>query len=112
MDKFISEFKDKSSGKRLMGFGHRVYKNFDPRATLMKKMAEEISELIGENKDRALLDIALKLEKKALSDPYFIERKLYPNVDYYTGIIYKSIGFPKNMFTVMFAVSRSIGWIS
>jgi len=95
-----------------MGFGHRVYKNFDPRATIMKEMAKKISDLLGESEDRRLLDIALELEKRALSDKYFIDRKLYPNVDYYTGIIYRSIGVPKNMFTVMFAVSRSIGWIS
>ncbi len=95
-----------------MGFGHRVYKNFDPRALIVKKMAKMISEMIGHDEDRELLDIALTLEEKALKDEYFIERKLYPNVDFYTGIIYSSIGIPKNMFTVMFALARSVGWIS
>lgn len=110
IDAFIDEVKSKK--KRLMGFGHRVYKNFDPRALIAKKMAKQISDMIGQKHDRKLLDIALALEKRALSDEYFIKRKLYPNVDFYTGIIYSSIGIPKNMFTAMFAIARSVGWIT
>lgn len=109
---FITKVKNKEEGVRLMGFGHRVYKNFDPRAKLMKEMAKEISEVLGEDKERGLLDIALELERLALEDDYFKSRKLYPNVDFYTGIIYSSLGIPKNMFTVMFAVSRTVGWVS
>ena len=109
---FIRKVKNKEDGIRLMGFGHRIYKNFDPRAKLMKQMAKEISEVLGEDKERGLLDIALELERVALSDDYFISRKLYPNVDFYTGIIYSSLGIPKNMFTALFAVSRTVGWVS
>lgn len=109
---FIQRVKNKEDGIRLMGFGHRVYKNFDPRAKLMKQMATEISEVLGDHKERGLLDIALELERVALEDDYFKSRKLYPNVDFYTGIIYSSLGIPKNMFTVMFAVSRAVGWVT
>jgi len=103
--------KNKSSGFRLMGFGHRVYKNFDPRSRVMQKMCYKVLEVTGRD-TMPLLEIAVKLEEKALKDPYFIERKLYPNVDFYTGIVYKALDIPVNMFTVMFAIARSIGWIA
>jgi citrate synthase len=94
---------------RLMGFGHRVYKNFDPRATIIKKAAYDVFEVTGKN---PLLDIALALEDAALSDPYFVERKLYPNVDFYSGLIYQAMGFPVEMFTVLFAIPRTAGWLA
>jgi citrate synthase len=94
---------------RLQGFGHRVYKNYDPRATIIKKVADEVFEVTGKN---PLLDIALKLEEVALSDPYFIDRKLYPNVDFYSGLIYQAMGFPTEMFTVLFAIPRTAGWLA
>ena len=108
---FIKRAKDKNDNFRLMGFGHRVYKNYDPRAEVMKKTAHEV---LGElNKlDDPLLKVALELEKIALNDHYFIEKKLYPNVDFYSGIILKAIGFPTRMFTVLFAIGRTVGWIS
>ena len=99
----------KAGEGRLMGFGHRVYKNFDPRATLIKKTAYEVFEVTGMN---PLLDIALELEKVALSDEYFISRKLYPNVDFYSGLIYQALGFPVDMFTVLFAIPRTVGWLA
>jgi citrate synthase len=105
---FIDEVKS-GSGSRLMGFGHRVYKNFDPRATIIKKTAYDVFEVTGKN---PLLDIALKLEETALSDPYFVERKLYPNVDFYSGLIYQALGFPVAMFTVLFAIPRTVGWLA
>ena len=105
---FIEEVKS-GNGSRLMGFGHRVYKNFDPRATIIKKVAYDVFEVTGKN---PLLDIALKLEETALSDPYFIERKLYPNVDFYSGLIYQALGFPVAMFTVLFAIPRTVGWLA
>jgi len=108
--KCIAMAKDKSTCFRLVGFGHRVYKNFDPRATIMQKICHNVVSVIG--KEEPLLDLALQLEATALRDEYFIQRKLYPNVDFYTGIIYKSIGIPKNMFTVIFAMARSVGWVS
>jgi citrate synthase len=108
---FIDKVKDKSSNVRLMGFGHRVYKNYDPRAKLMQKTAYEVFDALGVADD-PLLDVARELERIALSDEYFISRKLYPNVDFYSGIILKAIGFPTSMFTVLFAVARTIGWIS
>jgi len=95
---------------RLMGFGHRVYKNFDPRALLVKESADEVLEALGVKDD--LLDIAKELEQAALADDYFRERKLYPNVDFYTGVIYKAMGFPTRMFTVLFAIGRLPGWIA
>src|SRR5262249_46883469 len=95
---------------RLMGFGHRVYKNYDPRAEIMRKTCHEVLEELG-IKD-PLLDLAMELEKVALSDPYFVEKKLYPNVDFYSGIILRAMGFPTSMFTVLFAVARTVGWIS
>ena len=103
--------KDKTSHIRLMGFGHRVYKNYDPRAKIMQKTAHEVLAELG-IKDDPLLEVARELEKAALSDPYFIERKLYPNVDFYSGIILRALGFPTSMFTVLFALARTVGWIS
>lgn len=110
VDKWILKAKDKDDSFRLMGFGHRVYKNFDPRATIIKKACDDILNELGVN-DPAL-DIAKKLEAVALSDPYFIDRGLYPNVDFYSGIIYRAIGVPTEMFTVMFAFGRLPGWIA
>jgi citrate synthase len=106
--KFIEEVKN-GTGSRLMGFGHRVYKNFDPRATIIKKTAYDVFEVTGTN---PLLDIALKLEEVALADEYFISRKLYPNVDFYSGLIYQAMGFPVAMFTVLFAIPRTVGWLA
>jgi citrate synthase len=108
--KFLEQTKDKHSGKRLMGFGHRVYKHYDPRATIIKKKCDELLAVL--KKKDPLLDIAKRLEEAALSDPFFIERKLYPNVDFYSGIIMRAIGIPLNMFTVMFAIGRMPGWIA
>ena len=99
----------KSGEERLMGFGHRVYKNFDPRAVIIKEAAHDVFAVTGKN---PLLDIALKLEEVALADPYFIDRKLYPNVDFYSGLIYQSMGFPTEMFTVLFAIPRTVGWLA
>ncbi len=109
VQKFIDLAKDKNSGFKLMGFGHRVYKNYDPRAVLIKAAADKILSKRGVD---PLLAIALRLEEAALKDPYFVDRKLYPNVDFYSGLIYRSIGFLTNMFTVMFALSRLLGWIA
>lgn len=109
-DKYLAKAKDKDDPFRLMGFGHRVYKNFDPRARIIKKAADEVLEDLGINDP--VLDIAKRLEEAALNDPYFVERKLYPNVDFYSGIIYRAIGIPTQMFTVMFALGRLPGWIS
>lgn len=109
-EEFMEKVKRKEDGVRLMGFGHRVYKNYDPRARIVKKTADEILESIGGNSE--LFDIAMRLEEKALNDDYFIERKLYPNVDFYTGLIYKAMGFPEHMFTVLFALGRLPGWIA
>lgn len=107
---FLNRAKDKNDNFRLMGFGHRVYKNYDPRATVMRKTCHEVlSEL--QIKD-PLLDLAMELERIALEDPYFVERKLYPNVDFYSGIILRAMGFPVSMFTVLFAVARTVGWIA
>ena len=99
----------KAGEGKLMGFGHRVYKNFDPRATIIKKAAYDVFEVTGKN---PLLDIALELEKVALNDEYFIKRKLYPNVDFYSGLIYQALGFPVDMFTVLFAIPRTVGWLT
>ena len=109
-DKWIAKAKDKNDSFRLMGFGHRVYKNFDPRANIIKKACDEVLEKLGINDP--VLEIAKKLENAALNDPYFIERKLYPNVDFYSGIIYRALGFPTDMFTVLFALGRLPGWIA
>jgi citrate synthase len=108
--KYVALAKDKTSDFKLMGFGHRVYKNFDPRAKIIKAAADKILAKIGVSDP--LLEIAKKLEEAALQDPYFVERKLYPNVDFYSGIIYRALGFPTNMFTVLFALGRLPGWIA
>jgi citrate synthase len=108
--KFIDDVKNKKDNRRLMGFGHRVYKNFDPRAKILKKMCDEVLQHLG-IKD-PLLDIAKSMEEVALKDDYFISKKLYPNVDFYSGIIYRALGIPTNMFTVMFALGRLPGWIA
>ncbi|GAA5158641.1 citrate synthase [Ornithinimicrobium tianjinense] len=106
---FVRRVKNKEDGVKLMGFGHRVYKNYDPRAAIVKKTAHELLAKAGDN---PLLDLAMQLEQTALEDDYFVERKLYPNVDFYTGLIYESMGFPSNMFTVLFAIGRLPGWIA
>ncbi|MBX9595651.1 MAG: citrate (Si)-synthase, partial [Roseomonas sp.] len=108
---FIEKVKDKNSGVKLMGFGHRVYKNFDPRAKIMQESCHEVLRELG-IKDEPLLDMAMALEKVALEDEYFVSRKLYPNVDFYSGIILKAMGIPTSMFTVIFAVARTVGWVS
>ncbi|MHC4816132.1 MAG: citrate synthase [Planctomycetota bacterium] len=109
-EKYVNMAKDKDDPFRLMGFGHRVYKNFDPRATILKEAADAVLEELGV--DDPLLDIAKQLEQVALEDPFFVDRKLYPNVDFYSGIIYRAMGIPVDMFTVMFALGRLPGWIS
>ena len=106
----MEEIKNKKTGKRLMGFGHRVYKNYDPRAKIIKQICDDL--LHNLHVGDPLLDIARRLEEKALNDPYFIERKLYPNVDFYSGIIMRAIGIPLEMFTVIFAIGRMPGWIA
>ena len=108
---YIAKAKDKNSGFRLMGFGHRVYKNFDPRAKVMKESADEVLDLLGVH-NNPLLQVAKELERIALEDEYFISKKLYPNVDFYSGIILEAMGFPTSMFTPIFAISRTVGWIS
>ena len=110
VDRFVARVKDKEPGVKLMGFGHPVYRNYDPRATIIKQAAHDVLERMGVNDP--LLDIALRLEAVALADDYFISRKLYPNVDFYTGLIYKAMGFPTKMFTVLFALGRLPGWIA
>ena len=110
VDTFVRKVKNKEDGVKLMGFGHRVYKNYDPRAAIVKDTAHKILNKGGANDE--LLEIALKLEQTALEDDYFVERRLYPNVDFYTGLIYKSMGFPTRMFTVLFALGRLPGWIA
>jgi citrate synthase len=111
IDKFLSRVKDKHDSVRLMGFGHRVYKNFDPRARIIRGMCYRVLEKLG-RKDNPLFDLALKLEEIALKDDYFVSRKLYPNVDFYSGIIYSALGIPRSMFTVMFAIARTAGWVA
>ncbi len=110
VSKAVARAKDKESGFRLMGFGHRVYKNFDPRAKILRDMCHQVLGELGV--DDPLLNVAMKLEEVALNDEYFIERKLYPNVDFYSGIIYKALNIPSNMFTVMFSIARTAGWIA
>jgi citrate synthase len=110
VDEFVAKVKDRHEGVRLMGFGHRVYKNYDPRAKIIKATADEILDKLGTNDH--LLDLAKQLEERALSDDYFISRRLYPNVDFYTGLIYRAMGFPTKMFTVLFALGRLPGWIA
>jgi citrate synthase len=109
--KYLAMAKDKSSHFRLMGFGHRVYKNFDPRAKIIREMCHKVLAALGRS-DNPLLELALRLEEIALKDEYFISRKLYPNVDFYSGVIYSAIGIPRSMFTVMFAVARTVGWVA
>jgi citrate synthase len=110
VQQFVDRVKNKEEGTRLMGFGHRIYKNFDPRATIIKATADKVLGELGIQDP--LLDIAKDLEATALADPYFAERKLYPNVDFYTGVIYKALGFPAPMFTALFAMGRLPGWIA
>jgi citrate synthase len=111
IDKFLARVKDKSDHVRLMGFGHRVYKNFDPRAKIIRGMCYRVLEKLGKT-DNPLFELALKLEEIALRDDYFVSRKLYPNVDFYSGIIYSALGIPRSMFTVMFAIARTAGWVA
>ncbi len=108
---FIAKAKDKDDPFRLMGFGHRVYKNHDPRATVLRKSCDEVLAALGVE-DEPLLDLAMELEKVALNDPYFVDRKLFPNVDFYSGILLKAMGFPTSMFTVLFALARTVGWVA
>jgi citrate synthase len=109
--KYVAKAKDKEDPFRLMGFGHRVYKNFDPRATIIREMCHKVLGKLGRNDD-PLFDLALELEQVALKDDYFVEKKLYPNVDFYSGIIYRALGFQSSMFTVMFAIARTVGWVT
>ena len=109
--KYVEKAKDKNDPFRLMGFGHRVYKNFDPRATIIREMCHKVLAQMG-RQDTPLFDLALKLEEMALKDEYFIEKNLYPNVDFYSGIIYRALGIPTSMFTVMFAIGRTVGWVA
>jgi citrate synthase len=111
IDKFLGRVKDKSDNVRLMGFGHRVYKNFDPRAKIIRAMCYRVLEKLGKT-NNPLFELALKLEEIALKDEYFVARKLYPNVDFYSGIIYSALGIPRSMFTVMFAIARTAGWVA
>ncbi len=111
IDEFIKKAKDKDDPFRLMGFGHRVYKNFDPRSRVMQQSCHEVLEEMGV-KDEPLLELAMELERIALEDEYFVDRKLYPNVDFYSGIIFRAMGIPTSMFTVLFAVARTVGWIA
>jgi citrate synthase len=111
IDKFLARVKDKNDHVRLMGFGHRVYKNFDPRAKIIRGMCYRVLEKLGRT-DNPLFELALKLEEIALKDEYFVSRKLYPNVDFYSGIIYSALGIPRSMFTVMFAIARTAGWVA
>jgi citrate synthase len=106
---FIKQVREGTGEKRLMGFGHRVYKSYDPRAKVIKRVADEVFEVTGKN---PLLDIALELERIALQDDYFVKRKLYPNVDFYSGLIYEAMGFPVELFPVLFAIPRTVGWVS
>jgi citrate synthase len=108
---FVARAKDKDDPFRLMGFGHRVYKNYDPRARVMQKTAREVLEIVGIKND-PLLQVAVELERIALEDEYFVEKKLYPNIDFYSGITLKALGFPTSMFTVLFALARTVGWIA
>ncbi len=110
--KFVARAKDKSDSFRLMGFGHRVYKNFDPRAKIIREMCHKVLAQMGRRTDTPMFDLALALEEVALKDDYFIEKNLYPNVDFYSGIIYKALGIPTSMFTVMFAIGRTVGWVA
>ena len=108
---YIKRAKDKNDPFRLMGFGHRVYKNYDPRAKVMRKACHEVLDALGV-KDEPLLKVAMELERIALEDEYFVEKKLYPNIDFYSGITLRALGFPTEMFTVLFALARTVGWIA
>jgi citrate synthase len=110
--KYVAKAKDRNDSFRLMGFGHRVYKNHDPRATIIRQMCHRVLEKLGQGEDTPLFELALELEQIALKDPYFIEKNLYPNVDFYSGIIYQALGIPKSMFTVMFSIARTVGWVA
>ncbi|HBK56497.1 MAG TPA: citrate (Si)-synthase, partial [Xanthomonadales bacterium] len=110
VDTAIAKAKDRNSGFRLMGFGHRVYKNYDPRAAIIREMTHQVLAELGV--DDPLLEVAMKLEHAALNDEYFVQRKLYPNVDFYSGLIYKALRIPTEMFTVMFAIARTAGWVA
>jgi citrate synthase len=107
INKYVEEVKNKK--KVLFGFGHRIYKSYDPRAKIVKKLADEVFQILGKE---PLIEIAMELEKIALTDKYFIERSLYPNVDFYTGVIYKAMGFPTDMFPVLFSIPRTVGWLA
>jgi citrate synthase len=107
---YVAKAKDRDDPFRIMGFGHRVYKNYDPRATIMRGIVYKVMETVG--KSDPLMEVAIELERIALSDEYFIKRKLYPNVDFYTGIAYRLIGIPMDMYTVMFAMARTVGWMT
>jgi citrate synthase len=109
--KYVAKAKDKDDSFRLMGFGHRVYKNFDPRATIIREMCHKVLAQNGQQ-DSPLFELALRLEEFALKDEYFIKKNLYPNVDFYSGIIYRALGIPTSMFTVMFAIGRTVGWVA
>jgi citrate synthase len=108
---FVARAKDKNDPFRLMGFGHRVYKNYDPRALVMQRTCHEVLDELGV-RDEPLLELAMELERIALEDEYFVEKKLYPNVDFYSGIIFRAMGIPVSMFTVLFAVARTVGWVA
>jgi citrate synthase len=108
---FIKQVKEKNSGIKLMGFGHRVYKNYDPRAKLMRETCHEVLDALGKHND-PILKLAMELEKIALEDEYFVARKLYPNVDFYSGIVQRAIGIPVSLFTAIFALARTVGWIA
>ena len=108
---YIAKAKDKTSGFRLMGFGHRVYKNYDPRAKVMQKTCHQVLDALDKRGD-PLLKVAMELERIALQDDYFIEKKLYPNIDFYSGITLRAMGFPTSMFTVLFAIARTVGWVA
>jgi citrate synthase len=111
IDKYIAKAKDKDDSFRLMGFGHRVYKKYDPRANIIRDVCHQVLDKLADE-NNPLFELAQRLEEIALSDEYFIERKLYPNVDFYSGIIYRALGIPNNMFTVMFAIARTVGWVA
>jgi citrate synthase len=108
---FLARARDKDDPFRLMGFGHRVYKSYDPRAKIIRRMCHEVLAKLGSDND-PLFELAVRLEEIALNDDYFIERKLYPNVDFYSGLIYRALNIPTNMFTVMFAIARTVGWVA
>jgi citrate synthase len=112
IDLYVNRAKDKKDPFRLMGFGHRVYKSYDPRATIIRETCHRVLEKLGHRDDAPLFELALKLEEIALKDEYFVEKNLYPNVDFYSGIIYRALGIPKSMFTVMFAIARCVGWVT